>query len=395
MDTQKPLAPSLLTTVELEVSSADELDPLRLQRAKSAYTTRFVAERIAIDPHGYRLVSGDDVVPRAGDVVLATVSEIGQHPRIERPDSRRSVLFEGDEILVAYGARYAPDQFESEVPGSLDPTNLAAAGGVAGDVIAAHYNMDEPTAISPVGLLADAEGVVTLQRCAPRRLMAPEDLPPIASESHHVVGVLGTSMNSGKTTTVAAIVRGLTAAGFRVAAGKVTGTGAGGDPKLFEDSGTVEVLDFTDFGFASTYGLPHDQVRALLVSILHELAAGAPDAIVVEIADGLFQQETARLIDDPLLVECLNQVVFSAGDAMGAMAGVEVLVGKGMPPVCVSGLLTASPLALREAETALEVPVLSVDDLADADCARLLMTRTHRDGETHKSDHGCPARFTV
>lgn len=147
--------------------NVEALDPRRLSHAKSAYTTRFVARLIAHDPRGYCLVRGDDVVPHAGDIVLARIHHLGQHPRIERSTSRRAVLFEGDEILVAYGDRYAPDQFESEVPGNLDLTNLTAAGGVAGDVIAAHYNMDEPTEIEPVGLLADAQGVVTLNRCAP------------------------------------------------------------------------------------------------------------------------------------------------------------------------------------------------------------------------------------
>src|SRR3954454_23567636 len=88
------------------------LDAQRLLRAKPAYTTRFVAERIGRDPHGFHLLTQHDVAPNAGDVVLAEVLEIGQHQRIERPDSRRAVLFEGDEILIAYGARYAPDQFE-------------------------------------------------------------------------------------------------------------------------------------------------------------------------------------------------------------------------------------------------------------------------------------------
>lgn len=374
MDTQKPVAPSLLTTVQHEASSTDELDAHRLQAAKSAYTTRFVAEIVAANPHGYRLVMGDDVIPRAGDVVLASVREIGQHRRIERPDSRKAMLFEGDEIMVAYGARYAPDQFESRVPGNLDDTNLAAAGGVAGDVVAAHYDMDEPTEIHPIGLLADASGIVTLRRCAPRHLVAPEDLrSPRDVLGPCVIGVLGTSMNSGKTTTVAAIARGLAAAGLNVAAGKVTGTGAGGDPMLFEDSGAAAVLDFTEFGFASTYGLQHETIRALMVSVIHELAATRADVIVVEIADGLFQQETARLIADPLLGEWLNSVVFAAGEAMGAVAGKEILASKGLSPVCVSGRLTASPLSLAEALSALDVPVLGVEELANAQIAPLLM----------------------
>ena len=93
----------------------EPLDFRRLGLAKSAYTTRFVSRLIDADPHGYRLMTGPHVVPRAGDVVLARVDKLGQHAAIMLPDGRRASLFEGDEILVAYGDRYAPDQFEGEV----------------------------------------------------------------------------------------------------------------------------------------------------------------------------------------------------------------------------------------------------------------------------------------
>ena len=115
----------------------EPLDFRRLASAKSAYTTRFLSRLIERDPHGYGLVSDDLTVPRAGDVVLARVLELGQHVRIERPDSRKASLFEGDEILVAYGNRYAPDQFEAEVPADLGPAHMVAAGGAAGRVAAA------------------------------------------------------------------------------------------------------------------------------------------------------------------------------------------------------------------------------------------------------------------
>lgn len=70
-------------------------------------------------------------MPHAGDLVLARVVKIGQHPRIELPDGRRSHLYIGDEVIVCYGARYAPDQFESHVPKEMGPCDLVAAGGLA------------------------------------------------------------------------------------------------------------------------------------------------------------------------------------------------------------------------------------------------------------------------
>jgi hypothetical protein len=148
-------------------------------------------------------------------------------------------------------------------------------------------------------------------------VVAPEDVDTLRRVGKPlVVGVLGTSMNSGKTTTVASIVRGLSRAGLVVAAGKVTGTGAGGDPMLFKDSGACRVLDFTDFGYGSTYRLAHEQVRSLLVSLIDELAATGPDVIVVEVADGLYQGETGRLVADPLFKAHVDKVVFAAAAAM-------------------------------------------------------------------------------
>ena len=84
-DPRAQVSPDLLTM--------EPLDFRRIVSAKSAYTTRFVSRLIASDPRGFGLVTGDHVVPQAGDVLLARVHELGQHFRIERPDSRKAILF--------------------------------------------------------------------------------------------------------------------------------------------------------------------------------------------------------------------------------------------------------------------------------------------------------------
>jgi hypothetical protein len=370
------------------LSAIEPLDFRRLASAKPAYTTRFVSRLIAGDPHGYGLVTGSHVVPHAGDVVLARVDQLGQHRGIQLPDGRRATLFEGDEILVAYGDRYAPDQFEAELPGNLGLTHLVAAGGLAATVISAHSKMALPTSIEPLGLLTDAHGVVTLKRCAPFEAVSPEVATVLRRVSRPlVIGVLGTSMNSGKTTTVASIVRGLAKAGLEVAAGKVTGTGACGDPMLFHDSGASRVLDFTDFGHGSTYRLDHAAVRSLLVSLIRELAATGPEVIVVEVADGLYQRETSRLLKDPLFKQQVDLVVFAAGEALGAVAGQVQLAQQGLSPVAISGLLTASPLARKEAAAALDVPVLDRDELASAQVADLLLPGWARSAGSRSEAH--------
>lgn len=341
----------------------EALDPLRLRRVLKAYTTRFVAATVDSAPDGYHLEYGADVVPRAGDVVLARVVEIGKHTRLESPVSRRQMLFPGREVLVAYGDRYAPDQFLAHVPDSLAPADLVAGGGLASQVLEQHASIDTATRLEPLGLLADAEGRVTLDRFAPlgsgTSAAAPAQAPP------PVVVVLGSSMNSGKSTVLGSIVNGLVGAGLQAAAGKSTGTGAGNDPHQFRDAGASTVLDFTDFGHATTYRLGHERIREIFVRMVDELVGTGPDAVVIEVADGVYQEETRRLLQDGAFHDRVDRVVFAAQDALGAVAGLQVLDGAGLTTAAVSGVVTSSPLAAREAAATLPVPVIGTFDLRE------------------------------
>lgn len=341
----------------------------RLLGAKHAYSTRFAAAHLE-RAEQLELVTGGHV-PAAGEPALARVTEIGQHKRLESPASRRQALFEGDEILVAYGSRYAADQFLAMIPGDLGPCHLAAAGGLASRVVDQHARIDEATVITPIGVVRDAAGPLTLERLAPHTA-APR--PVVASDGASstpvpVIVVLGTSMNSGKTTLLAQLAHGLAGAGLRVAACKATGTGAGNDRGLFVDAGAERVLDFTDFGHSSTFGLPADRVRELFSGMVEELAsgggAGRPDVVLVEIADGLYQGETAELLAHEDFAARVDGIAFAAQDALGAVGGVGALSALDRTPLLVSGVLTASPLATAETRRALEVPVLPTLDLAD------------------------------
>lgn len=344
----------------------DTLEADRLRRAKFAYTTRAAAARAHAGEEPMYLLSGPSVRPRSGDIVLARIVTVGQHRRIETPSSRRATLFPGDEVVLAYGNRYAADQFHAVVPENLGPAHMVAAGGVAGHVVEQHAGIDEATVIEPLGLLSTKHGRLTLEGVSPLRV-DPDDTstpgrPP-------VIAVFGTSMNSGKSTTAAHLVHGLTAAGHQVGAGKVTGTGAGNDTHLYTDAGAAEVLDFTDFGFSSTFMLDSSGIRSLVTGHIRELTAAGASAIVLEIADGLYQAETRRLLDDPVFAAAVDTVVFSAHDALGAAAGVDLLASHGVPVACVSGLLTASPLATAEARASLEVPVAPTLELGEAPLA--------------------------
>jgi hypothetical protein len=332
--------------------SDGQLPAKALADAKWAFTTRRVRRA------DYQCALTDFAHAKPGDLLLASVEAVNQHKSLSLAGGRASTLYPGDRIVVSVGARYAPDQFEATAEIDSSGCDLIAAGGLTGRVRICHEAMSKPTALRPLALLADADG----RRLNLRRYALPQRQQPIGVP---VLAVVGTSMNSGKTTAAASLVRGLSKAGYKVGACKVTGTGAPGDFCAFLDGGARTVLDFTDAGYGSTYqvSLPElEQIACTLTGHLQELGC---NAIVMEVADGVFQAETAALTESPVFRDLVYGVLFAAADALSAKAGVERLIGARVPVIGVSGLVTRSPLASAEAAAGLPVPVLTRAELQD------------------------------
>ena len=321
--------------------------------AKWAFTTRRVnrADVAGLDRSVWRAV--------AGDLTLCEVVEINQHRKIQLASRRSSEAYPGDLIVVCVGDRYAPDQFEGRAEIAEDGADLIAAGGVVGTMEKAHMRMDPPTRVRPLGLLTDAHGdVINISRYALPAATIPEHIT--------VIGVFGASMNAGKTTAAVSLAHGLLRAGYRVAGVKVTGTGAFGDFNAFEDAG-VPALDFTDAGMPTTYRMPLDRVERGFETLVGTAAARGAEIVVVEIADGVFQGETAAILRGSAIRDRLDAILFAAPDALSAMGGVVVLDELGLRPFAVSGMVTCSPLASQEAVAATGVPHLPRDGLRDPD----------------------------
>ena len=352
---------------DIDQRSDGSSDLARLRRASWAFSTR----RVRAGTCGVVL---DGTSPRAGDLVLARVDSIGYHSGLQLPEGRRKHLFVGDEIVVAYGNRYAPNQFEAIVPKTLGPCQLVAAGGVAGKALSWHASVTKPaTQITPLGLLTDPAGqVVNLaaHALAPMEQL-PEPCPP-------TIAVVGTSMDAGKTQTCAYLVRGLASAGLRVGYAKVTGTGSGGDTWLLKDAAAHPVLDFTDAGLASTYLVPPAELERVFVTLIGHLAQSHVDTIVLEIADGVLQEETAALLESAAFRRVVSGIIFAAGDAMGALAGHAWLRKRRLPLFAIGGVLTSAPLQRRESIQATALPVFSRQDLSQPHTALSVLELAQR-----------------
>jgi hypothetical protein len=169
------------------------------------------------------------------------------------------------------------------------------------------------------------------------------------------------------------LIRGLVRAGLRVGAAKVTGTGSRQRPRpAARRRRRCCVLDFTDAGFASTCDVAPDILAAAAGRVVAHLAADGVDAIVLEVADGLYQRETAALLQHADFRALLDGTLFSSGEAMGACAGADWLRRAGLPPLALAGAMTRSPLAAQEAAAASGLPVLGLDELGDAQTAHRL-----------------------
>ncbi|HEY4457676.1 MAG TPA: DUF1611 domain-containing protein [Pseudonocardiaceae bacterium] len=336
------------------------MSPERLARTKMGYAARNVEQLQAL-AEPLALITGADIRPETGDLMLARVAGLGHHARLQLFTTRKAALYVGDEIVVVCSARYAPDQFQADLPVNLEGCHLVATGGVAASVVSAHRAMREPTRLVPLGLLATTEG---------RRLNLVDHAPvgsgPAPASRPPIIVVAGNAMNTGKTTAAVHLVRGLSQAGLRVGAAKVTGTVSYEDVLAMQDAGAVLARDFTDGGYATTVGLSIERLRGLFGGLIAELTRAGSEVVVIEIADGLLQAETAALLRDAECQRWIDGLLFATRDALGAIEGARRLREWGLPLLGLSGVLTASPLAMAETRDTVELPIYLSTEIHDA-----------------------------
>lgn len=314
-------------------------------------------------------------LPKAGDVVLFEVMEIGKHKNLQTT-TRNVSLMPGDQILGVFGNRYATNQFEGYVPEyPQEEYHMLGGGGVMGILASSHSKFEEigPTRLKLVGL-----GIDPFKRLINTLQIFNNKLMPFSGRSASqtkVVLSLGSSMDSGKTTTAAFMIHGLKKRGKKVAYIKLTGTAYPKDKNLAFDMGADIAIDFSKYGFPSTYLSDEVDLLSLYETLVNDSLSVRPDIVVIEIADGIFQRETKMLLQNFAFMNTVNEVVFSAGDSLSAVHGYQFLRKMGIFPTALSGLFTASPLLINELKEFLYneggnccVPVLCLEDLMSENC---------------------------
>lgn len=283
--------------------------------------------------------------PQVGDLLLCEVMSIGIHGRVETSSGSREKLYAGDHIVCALANRYATSLLEAVAEIGDDDVDMISASGLCGRVVNRAKRAAAPTKLRILGQAFVDDAPLNLRSTS---LEVPHQ--PIGAEPQWVV-VVGSAMDSGKTTACASIIHGLVAAGNRVGAGKVTGTASARDLGSFRDAGAQPFLDFLDFGWPSTVGCTESELLRVLDGVAESLRAARVQWGVIEIADGLLQADTKFLIG--MVASHLGpaaNVVLTVRESLAAVAGVDLLRTLDLDVAAVSGLITNSPLACNEVE---------------------------------------------
>jgi hypothetical protein len=299
----------------------------------------------------------------AGDLLLCEVKKTGLHGRVETTSGSRRKLYVGDRIVCAVANRYATSLLEAVAQIEGKRAHMIAASGLCGRIVAGTQKASNPTLLRVVSQAFAADEPLNLRMF--RRVADTS----VMSEPRWIV-VVGSAMDSGKTTACAAIIRGLVEAGHSVAGAKMTGTASGRDFGAYADAGAFPVVDFLDAGVPTTAGCSDQELARIAADLAAHIRAAPVDFGVIEIADGLLQRETRTLLSmlNDMLPEA--EIVLTARESMAAASGIEQLRGLGYSVVAASGLLTNSPLIAREVELATDVAVVRTSELGTWFAAR-------------------------
>lgn len=308
--------------------------------------------------------------PKLGDVAVFEVISLGKHQAIQAADNTLTKIFPGDYVLMAFGGRYASNQFEGYVPNK--PTTelqILGQGGVVGLLTSAHQRFKKTgaTKIRLVGYAVDDNNQVinTCYHNVDKVVFSgkvAESRPKNSSKNYDVYLSVGASMDSGKTTTAAYFARGAMLAGKRVAYIKMTGTVYNKDKRLVKDSGAEIAVDFSLCGYPSTYMCSTKEVLDIYATLLRHVESVNPDVVIVEIADGILQKETNDLLQNEAFMQDISGVILSCPDSLSAYGGLQILKAAGIEPMLLCGLFTASPLMIEEVRQFSPVAAFSLED---------------------------------
>ncbi|HXA99317.1 MAG TPA: hypothetical protein VNW05_02230 [Steroidobacteraceae bacterium] len=283
-------------------------------------------------------------------LVVEVQNNKANYNTLELTSGRMAKVVRGDIVVGALGHRKALFGYSGHIPQTLNPGDIIQMlniGGVLGICDSATQDKGKPFDCKVLGTvltfpyLGERIGVPAKVGYKPLDYGA-----ALNARGVPVVALAGTCMEAGKTAAASAIIARMRHRGLIVDAFKATGVSLRRDIMAFEDSGARRTMLFTDLGVVTT---TEKSGPALTRTMLSEMAAGQPDAIVFELGDGLLgTYGVESILRQPDIKSALTAVVLSANDPVAAWGGVKLLRERfGIEPCVVTGPATDNQVGIE------------------------------------------------
>jgi hypothetical protein len=302
-------------------------------------------------------------------LVVEILNNKANYNTLELTSGRMAKIVRGDIVVGALGHRKALFGYSGHIPETLKPGDIIQMlniGGVLGICDSATQDKGKPFDCKVLGT------VLTFPYLG-ERIGVPAKVgykaldydAALDARGVPVVALAGTCMEAGKTAAAAAIIARMRHRGLIVDAFKATGVSLRRDVMAFEDAGARRTMLFTDLGVVTT---TEKCGPALTRTMLTEMAAGQPDAIVFELGDGLLgTYGVESILRQPDIRAALTAVVLSANDPVAAWGGVKLLRERfGIEPCAVTGPATDNQVGIEIIRDQMRVAAFNaISDPAD------------------------------
>ncbi|MCE9638524.1 MAG: hypothetical protein K8T90_22715 [Planctomycetes bacterium] len=293
----------------------------------------------------------DRMEAKEGNVlVVKALQEKTVYNTIELVSGRMAKISRDDVLVGALGRRKALRGFVGEIPETVkvgDRIHVLNLGGVLGVVVSGTPDVGKPLLCEVLGAAVLNGAPATIRRELPP---APAKLPDVP-----LILVEGTCMSAGKTQAAATIIGKLTQRGYRVHGAKLTGVACLRDTLNMEDHGAVRTMSFLDMGLPSTVG--HSDTAEIARRILAELGSDKPDAIVVELGDGIIgHYGVTEILKDAEILSKTKVHVMAANDLVAAWGAVQLMRSWGIEIDVLTGPATDNDAGEEYAAKELRIP---------------------------------------
>ena len=260
---------------------------------------------------------------------------------------RITELTEGDIIIGALGNRIASSGMTGTVPEEIkkhDKIHILNLGGVIGNCKDFNILLGPATECEVLGsIINNSNKQLNLHDFSKISLnKKSSQIPSIA--------VIGTGIDSGKTTVTSFIIKTLSKYFKNINACKLAGTASQKDLYAYEDNGANKTSDFVDFGLPSTCMTEKSIIQDCSSSIINHISEGA-DIILMELGDGYHgDYGTKEIIQNKDITKSIEVIVICAYDISGAVNIIENLKSNNLEDklLIISGPVTNNLSAFKQ-----------------------------------------------